>query len=77
MRNKHFYITGGDNRVLHTDTSCNGVVLWADAYTKGGDFGGHPYLKLWEWVCDGEDDCLVSTLLPADADTAQRWEDAK
>lgn len=76
MNTPHFFITGGDNLVLYHETSSNGCVLWADRYTKDGDFGGHPYLKLWEWS-EYDEDHLVSTLWPATDDTPQHWEDAK
>lgn len=71
----HFYLTGGDSLVLFSSNSANECVTWANDYTLGGNFGNHPYIKLWEWAPEAEDDVLVSTLHPAPERTF--WEDAK
>jgi hypothetical protein len=77
MTQDNFFITGCDGgTVLHSDDSSNACVMWADRYTRHGDFGGWGFLQLWERGA-GQclEDQLVSTLCMANGDEPQRWDD--
>ena len=65
MSNRHFFVTGGENLVLHTADNLSECSRWARSYVSDGDFGGHPYLKVWEWGV--EDDTLCETIEPEEA----------
>lgn len=72
-----FQIRGsdGDTVLYHEDTS-NGCVLWAEMYTRRGDWGGWDHLELWEM--DEDSEIIVSYYFPADEDNLKpRWKDCK